>query len=69
MEQLGDKVRSLENLVNSKLAIRLTQLVKDFGEAMVILNQSMTSIEEDFSFIKGPLLDDFKCLKHENQGF
>lgn len=68
MEVLREQMGGLSDLVHSKLAIRLSQLEKDFGEAMVVMNQSMTALEEDFTYIKGPLLEDFKRVKHEYSG-
>ena len=50
----------MENHVNSKVSVRLSQLEKDFGQAMNMLNQRITEIEGDFNQIQGPILDEFK---------
>jgi len=35
---------------------------------MEVLNLSMTTLENDFTYVKGPLLDDFKKVRHECLG-
>jgi hypothetical protein len=36
---------------------------KDFSEEMLALNKAISVLEQDFAFIKGPLVDDFKRIK------
>ncbi len=61
-------MRNLENLVNSKLALRLSFIERSFEEAILALDDRVLLLEDDMRNIKGPLLDEFKIVKNESAG-
>ena len=65
---MGEQVRTLENSLHGKYHTRLAQAEKDFTQGMLALNNAMAVLEKDFAFIKGPLIDDFKKMRHESLG-
>ncbi|CDW85010.1 UNKNOWN [Stylonychia lemnae] len=68
LEVLGEQVQNCENMINQKFTLRLSQLEKDFGISMTVLNERLVTLEDEFTQIRGPLLDEFNRIRNESSG-